>query len=83
MYCGWLSVLAGIALWSRLEPLPSIVARFEVRWQGQAAANAAGVAFLLASWVVYDKLRARYAHPADGKFSSKEEKPSPTEDPPQ
>lgn len=65
LYIGWLSVLAGVALWVGIEPMPTIVDAFAVQWQGQVAALATGVVFILGSRMLYERLRARYAESSD------------------
>ena len=62
LYVGWLSVLAAVALWLGVEPLPSVQARFPGP-AGTVAALAVGVAFIAVSRWVYDQLRQRFRAP--------------------
>lgn len=54
LYAGWLSMLVYVVLWLGVEPLPTLQ-----RKVGTAGALAAGVAFLVGSRWVYDRMRAR------------------------
>lgn len=64
LYLGWLSVLAGVALWIGVEPLPSVQARIPGPG-GTVAALGVGVAFILVSRQLYDALRRRYRARSD------------------
>lgn len=78
MYAGWLMLLSAGALWIGIEPLPSIVKAFDVRWQGQLAAVGSGALFVLVSRQVYDRIKARVNARAG---ASAEPEPVPEPDP--
>ncbi|MEL6346907.1 MAG: hypothetical protein AAFV53_27590 [Myxococcota bacterium] len=61
IYVGWLSLLAGVALYFEVPPLPSIQAAFTTPWQGTVAAIGTGVGFFVVSRFIYDAARSRMA----------------------
>ncbi len=79
IYFGWHAILAAIALYIGIPPLPEIQAAIEPNWQGTAAAIAAGIAFLTASRFVYDALRKRMA--SSQKAPDPDPAPAPAPEP--
>lgn len=62
MYLGWIAALVGVVYWFGVEPLPTIQKKIGGT-AGTAAAIGAGVAFVVGSQLLYDRLRARYEPP--------------------
>jgi len=78
MYLGWMSVVAYIALYLGIEPLPTIADRFS-GWTGTLAAVAAGVVFIGVSGRVFKIIRGRSDDAETPEESAPEPSASPSE----